>query len=136
MHWIIIKSALDLSIDQKIDTNVNITNAKVTISFAGNELLAGSQLGVDFNFQSSQFGGDPTYDDGTQPENSFERVFLFNIQQDYPSVYALATSPEFEAAVSEFVAIANSSCFSSIVSGCTTGCTSTLPSGSSQTGAR
>ena len=112
-----------------IDTNVNITNAKVTISFAGNELLAGSQLGVDFNFQSSQFGGDPTYDDGTQPENSFERVFLFNIQQDYPSVYALATSPEFEAAVSEFVAIANSSCFSSIVSGCTTGCTS----GTSQT---
>ena len=53
-----------------IDTNVNITNAKVTISFAGNELLAGSQLGVDFNFQSSQFGGDPTYDDGTQPENT------------------------------------------------------------------
>ena len=108
-----------------IDTNVNITNAKVTISFAGNELLAGSQLGVDFNFQSSQFGGDPTYDDGTQPENSFERVFLFNIQQDYPSVYALATSPEFEAAVSEFVAIANSSCFTF----CTTGCTS----GTSQT---
>ena len=106
-------------------SSVNINNAKTTIDFSGLDLIAGSQIGVSFSYESSEFGGDASYDDGTQPENSYERTFLFNIQQDYSSVFALATSPEFVNAVSDFVAIADSSCFNVCQSNCTSGSSQT-----------
>lgn len=107
----------------------NVSNAKITIDFGGLDLIEGSQIGVVFEYESVSYSGDASYNDGTQPENSFDRTFLFNLQQNYSSVYALATSTEFVAAVSDFVSIANSSCFSTIVSGCVSNCTS----GTSQT---
>jgi len=96
-----------------IGPSENVDNAKISIDFGGDQvlLIQGSQIGIDFNYRSSQYGGDASYDDGTQPENSFEYTFLFNLQQDYASVYALASSPEFIAAIQEFVAPIDSSCF-------------------------
>jgi len=85
-----------------IDVLTSVVNAKASINFGGLDLINGSQIGIVFNYQSQLFGGDPTYDDGTQPLNQFDYTFLFNLQQDYPSVHDLVTSPEFVAAVSDF----------------------------------
>ena len=106
-------------------SSVSVNNAKTTIDFGGLDLVAGSQIGVSFSYESNTFGGDASYDDGLQPENSYERTFLFNIQQDYPSVFALVTSAEFINAVSDFVPIADSSCFNVCQSNCTSGSSQT-----------
>lgn len=106
-------AATTSSVVYSIGPSETVEAAKISIDFGGNEidLIQGSQIGINFNYRSSQYGGDASYDDGTQPENLFEYIFLFNIQQDYASVYALASSPEFIAAVQEFVAPIDSSCF-------------------------
>ena len=105
-------------------TNYNIgifkevDDATITIDFGGLELIQGAQIGVEFNYKGSSFNGDASYDDGTQPENEFVFTFLFNLQRDYLNVNDLASSAEFEAAVSEFVPPSGSSCFdSSLVTG-------------------
>jgi len=102
-----------------IGPSQTVNSAKISINFGGDAiaLVEGSQIGIDFNYKSTQYGGDASYNDGTQPENTFEYVFLFNIQKNYGSVYALASSDEFIAAVQEFVAPANSSCFDLSVGG-------------------
>ena len=109
----------------KENTNYNIgifkevTDATITIDFGGLELIEGAQIGVEFNYRGSEFNGDASYfTDGTQPKNEFVFTFLFNLQRDYLNVNDLASSPEFEAAVSDFVPPSGSSCFdSSLVSG-------------------
>jgi hypothetical protein len=104
-------------VSYSIETQRTVPNSKITIDFSGVELVSGSQIGINFLFESVSFGGDSSYDDGTQPSNEFDYGFLFNLQRNYISVFDLASSPEFIAAVSEFVAPSNSSCFSNVVGG-------------------
>lgn len=101
-----------------IGISTPVDDATITIDFGGLELIEGAQIGVEFNYRGSFFNGDVSYDDGTQPENEFVFTFLFNLQRDYLNVNDLASSPEFEAAVSDFVPPSGSSCFdSSLVTG-------------------
>lgn len=93
-----------------IDTSTAISNAKVTIDFGGLDLKEGSQIGVNFNYTSSAYGGDSSYDDGSQPENTFQYTFLFQLQEDYSSVYELSISDEFIEAVSSFVPLVDNQC--------------------------
>lgn len=103
-----------------------VNNAKITIDFGGVDLVDGSQIGVIFNYQSTLYTDTSgTYEDGTQPENTFESTFIFNIQQDYSSVYELSISAEFINAVSDFVAIQDSSCFDFCTANCTSGSSQT-----------
>ena len=67
------------SFNYTIDNIVSVQNSLVQINFAGLNLIQGSQIGIDFNYVSSQYSGDPLYDDGTQPENQFNFTFLFNL---------------------------------------------------------
>ena len=99
-----------------IDGQITVPNASVTVDFSGDniQLIEGAQIGVAFNFVSNQYSGTPGYDDGNQPENIFETTFIFNLPQDYASVYELATSTEFVEAVSSFTAPADSDCFPEI----------------------
>ena len=99
-----------------IDGQITVPNASVTVDFSGDniQLIEGAQIGVAFNFVSNQYSGTPGYDDGNQPENIFETTFIFNLPQDYASVYELATSTEFVEAVSSFTAPADSDCFPDI----------------------
>ena len=85
-----------------IDGQITVPNASVTVDFSGDniQLIEGAQIGVAFNFVSTYNSGTPGYDDGSQPENIFETTFIFNLPQDYASVYELATSTEFVEAVS------------------------------------
>lgn len=99
-----------------IDGQITVTNASVTVDFSGDniQLIEGAQIGVAFNFVSNQYSGTPGYNDGSQPENIFETTFIFNLPQDYASVYELATSTEFIEAVSSFTPPADSDCFPEI----------------------
>jgi len=95
-----------------IGISTSVDDATIKIDFGGLELIEGAQIGVSFNYKGSIFNGDTSYfTDGTQPRNEFVFTFLFNLQRDYLNVNDLASSPEFEIAVSEFVSPANSSCF-------------------------
>jgi hypothetical protein len=96
-----------------IGISTPVDDATITIDFGGLELIQGAQIGVEFNYRGSFFNGDASYNDGTQPENEFVFTFLFNLQRDYLNVNDLASSAEFEAAVSEFVPPSGSSCFGS-----------------------
>ena len=95
-----------------IDGSNTINNATLTVDFGGDNIILedGAQIGVDFTFVSAGYSGDPSYDDGTQPENEFVDTFIFTLQQDYSSVYEMAISPEFIAAVEEFVPLADNPC--------------------------
>ena len=93
-----------------IDGAVDINAAKVTIDFGGLDLTDGAQVGVSFNYRHSAFGGDPTYDDGSAPENEFVYTWIFQLQQDYASVYEMASSPEFIEAVSSFIPLVDNQC--------------------------
>jgi len=95
-----------------IDGSNEIINATATVDFGGDNisLVVGAQIGVDFTFVSEGFTGDPSYADGTEPENEFVETFLFVLQEDYSSVFEMATSPEFIAAVNEFVPIPENPC--------------------------
>ncbi len=92
-----------------IDPIVVVENAFVQINFGNVDLIPGAQIGIDFNYSSSKYSGDPSYDDGSQPENGFNFTFLFNIQENYSSIFDLATSPEFVDAISSFQPIVDCS---------------------------
>jgi len=83
-----------------ISGSVNISAAKVTIDYGGLNLTEGAQIGVAFNYRHSAYGGDPSYDDGTAPENEFTYTWIFQLQQDCASVDEMAKSAEFIEAVS------------------------------------
>ena len=97
------------SFNYTINNIVSVQNSLVEINFSGLDLIEGSQIGIDFNYISSQYSGDPLYDDGTQPENQFNFTFLFNLQENYSNIHDLVTSPEFVDAVSSFQPIPNCS---------------------------
>jgi len=100
---------LKTGFNYSLDGIVFVDNSEVTINFSGIELVQGSQIGIDFNYSNSQYSGDASYDDGTQPENEFNFTFLFNLQENYTSIHDLVTSPEFIDAVSSFQPIPNCS---------------------------
>ena len=95
-----------------IDGSVTVPQAKFSVDFGADEvqLVEGAQIGFAFNYVSAIYSGDASYDDGTQPENIFNDTFLFQLQQDYNSVFEMASSPEFIAAISEFVPLVDNQC--------------------------
>ena len=89
-----------------IDVPTTITNARFTIDFGGDQVVLeeGAQIGFNFNYIHASFGGDTAnYVNGSEPLNSFEDTFLFVLQRDYTDVFDLASSPEFQDAISSFV---------------------------------
>ena len=95
-----------------IDISNVVINATATVDFGGDNIILeeGAQIGVAFNFTSAGFTGDATYSDGTEPANEFIETFLFVLQQDYSSVFEMATSAEFIAAVQDFVPVVDNPC--------------------------
>ena len=103
-----------------IPTSIN--DSVIEINFGGLALVQGAQIGIEFNYISSQFDGDSSYySDDNQPKNEFVYTFLFNLQRNYSSVNDLASSPEFINAISEFVPPSESSCFDAALVGGTRG---------------
>lgn len=79
-----------------IDGAQSVTGATFEIDLAGINLIAGSSISVEFTFNHELFSG------GTPPAETTTNVsltFSFSLATAYTSVYALATSPEFQEAV-------------------------------------
>ena len=72
---------------------VFVTNSALRVDLSGVSLTAGSSLSVDLTFEGNGlFGYSPD-----QPPTSIN--FSFTLAIDYPSVYAMVSSPEFQNAI-------------------------------------
>jgi len=80
-----------------INGSVNIANAVVTFDLAGQNLVAGSAINVEIGLAHSQFSGTTPYP--TEITDEVRLNFAFFLSTTYTSVYALATSVEFQNAV-------------------------------------
>lgn len=85
-------------------TSVPIDYCVYSIDFGPSpSLTEGSSILIDFNLQHDIFSGPGAtlYSTGTDtPLNQFSHQVLFNLQQDYLNVAALAASQEFQEAIS------------------------------------
>ena len=79
-----------------IDGAQSITDSTFEIDLTGINLIAGSSISIEFTFSHSLFSGAPVPAETT---TNVSLTFSFSLAVAYTSVYALATSPEFEEAV-------------------------------------
>lgn len=86
-----------LSGNYSINGNVNIANAIVTFDLAGQNLIAGSAVNLEVSINHSQFTGQTPFP--TELTDTVKLNFAFFLSTAYTSVYALATSVEFQNAV-------------------------------------
>ncbi len=95
------------SSDYLIDgTTQNIPNSNIKFDLTGCELTEGARIGLSINVDNNSFTGYPSYETGA-PLNSFNGAVSFVLPQDYASVYDLVTSPQFIAAITTHLPIAD-----------------------------
>jgi len=93
------------SSDYLIDgTTQNIPNSNIKFDLTGCELTEGARIGLSINVDNNSFEGNPSY---TSPLNFFNGGISFVLPQDYASVYDLVTSPQFIAAITTHLPIAD-----------------------------
>lgn len=80
-----------------IDGAQTIPASIFEIDLAGANLIAGSAISVEFTFNHQSFSGGAPFPSETTDNISL--TFSFYLSTSYSSVYALATSPEFQEAV-------------------------------------
>ena len=86
--------ALDNSgyyIDNNTLTLVN--DSAVYVDFAGVNLVAGALITITIRFEHAQWSGDTPYPTDTTTDQIIS--FTYRLQQDFSSVYALASDPDF-----------------------------------------
>ena len=86
-----------------INGAVTVTNATVTFDLAGKSLVAGSAINLDVTIEHSQFSGEVPYP--TEETGTVRLNFAFFLSTTYNSVYALATSIEFQNAIGDIANI-------------------------------
>ena len=87
-------------------TTQNIPNSNIKFDLTGCELTEGARIGLSINVDNSSFTGFPLYETGA-PLNFFNGGISFVLPQDYVSVYDLVTSPQFIAAITTHLPIAD-----------------------------
>jgi len=91
-------------------STINIDRTLYSINFGPNPLLReGSSILINFNLQHVSFQGGG-YDSSSAPLNTFSYSLLFNLQQDYASVSALAASSEFKNAITSNPSLGMANC--------------------------
>ena len=81
----------------QINGPVSVPNSVVYIDLAGANLIAGSFVTLTITFTHQSFSG--TLPFPTETTDNIEVTFDYFLNADYPSVYALASSIEFQEAV-------------------------------------
>ena len=78
-----------------IDNNIPtaVTDSIVYINFAGVNLVAGALITITIRFEHAQWSGDTPYPTDTTTDQIIS--FTYRLQQDFSSVYALASDPDF-----------------------------------------
>ena len=83
--------------DYQIDGLQNIPNSIVFIDLSGVNLVSGAFISITITFAHNSFSG--TLPDPSETTDNIEISFDFFLNTNYSSVYALATSTEFQEAV-------------------------------------
>ena len=81
----------------QIDGPLSIPNSVVFVDLANANLIAGSFLSLTIRFTHSSFSG--TLPDPVETTDNTDVTFDFFLNADYPSVYAMASSVEFQETV-------------------------------------
>lgn len=81
----------------QVDGPVSVPNSVVFVDLANANLIAGSFLSLTIRFTHSSFSG--TLPDPVETTDNTEVTFDFFLNADYPSVYAMASSVEFQETV-------------------------------------
>jgi hypothetical protein len=102
---------------------VTIVNAQGYIDLTGLPLVAGSSITVEITLGHSQFSGPTPYP--TETTDEFDVEFTFFLINDYTSVYQMAISPEFQAAIGTSLPFGNIKPVYSGVPGVETSCDGT-----------
>jgi hypothetical protein len=76
---------------------LNVANSVLYIDLAGQDLIEGAAINVEFTISHSQFTGSTPFPTETAENIGFG--FSFLLTRDYTSVFELATSTEFQLAV-------------------------------------
>jgi hypothetical protein len=78
-----------------IDNNIatTVTDSIVYVDFAGVNLVAGALINITIRFEHAQWSGDTPYPTDTTTDQIIS--FTYRLQQDFSSVYALASDPDF-----------------------------------------
>ena len=76
---------------------LSVNNSIVSIDLDGKDLVAGAAINIEMTIAHSQFSGDTPFPSETT--DSIGLSFNFILSTNYSSVYALASSPEFQLAV-------------------------------------
>ena len=83
--------------DYQVNGAVSIPNSVLYVDLAGFNLIAGSFISIDITFTHADFTG--TLPDPAETTDNIQVTFDFFLNADYSSVYALASSVEFQEAV-------------------------------------
>ena len=78
-------------------TGLSVLDSIITLDLAGVALVAGAAISVDMLLTHKQWTGSTPYPSTTT--DGLQLTFSFFLSTSYTSVYQMATSPEFEAAV-------------------------------------
>ena len=78
-----------------IDNNTltSVSDSLVYVDFAGVNLVAGALITITIRFEHAQWSGDTPYPTETTTDQIIS--FTYRLQQDFSSVYALASDPDF-----------------------------------------
>jgi hypothetical protein len=78
-----------------IDNNIatTVTDSIVYVDFAGVNLVADALITITIRFEHAQWSGDTPYPTETTTDQIIS--FTYRLQQDFSSVYALASDPDF-----------------------------------------
>lgn len=86
-----------------INGALNISDSVVSFDLAGQSLVAGAAINLELIISHSQFSGQTPFP--TETTSDIQLSFAFFLSTNYSSVYALATSIEFQNAVGTAVNI-------------------------------
>jgi len=103
-----------------INGAVNIADSIVSMDLSGIDLVEGGSVTLSYTFKHSAFSGNTPYPADTTDE--IEIDFLFILPTSYSSVFDLATSPEFKAAIGTSLPLGNIKPVYSAVPGAETSC--------------
>ena len=76
-----------------IDGLTNVNDSQLVVDLSGIDLVSGALLSISFSFKHAIWSGDTPY----PVETTQDQIITFNyrLQQDFSSVYALASDPDF-----------------------------------------
>jgi len=77
-----------------IDGSISIANGQLDIDLTGKDLVFGASISFSVRFSHSQFSGNTPFP--SDENNSLDLDFTYILPQSFSSVYALATSVDFQ----------------------------------------